>query len=185
MSDIQQSFQMYLVTTKIGDNEVILGSYKVLSEAKSAIDSHSRLLMNGQSDVLTLYQIPMENHVLHRFTKNELSDAIEQVKKQDYELEARSQVEIIPLETKLKQREEQQQQQSVPVQTLRFEPQQRSSGRQQSTTIAPSFRQQQQQQTITWPSVPEEVGGASEQLNTSRPSVIQRHMQRLQQLRRR
>src|SRR6478609_10952483 len=101
MSDIQQSFQMYLVTTKIGDNEVILGSYKVLSEAKSAIDSHSRLLMNGQSDVLTLYEIPMENHVLHRFTKNELSDAIEQVKKQDYELEARSQVESIPLETKL------------------------------------------------------------------------------------
>ena len=118
----------------------------------------------------------MENHVLHRFTKNELSDAIEQVKKQDYELEARSQVESIPLETKLKQLEEQQQQQqSVTVQAVRLEPQQRNSGR----------SSQQPQQTITWPALPEEVGGASEQLNTSRPSVIQRHMQRLQQLRRR
>jgi hypothetical protein len=179
----------YIVTTEMGEkseNEVILGSYISLLEAKNAIDSHSRLVMNGQSNALSIYKIPMKQYLLYRFQSKNLKDAISKVKNQDYELESRSQPQNVPLDIKLKLRQEeiererkiipiestqtiQTVQTMQPIQHLHFEPTTRSNA-----SNAPNVPTRQQ---ITYP---QEVHTGS-----SRPSVIQLHMQRLQQVGRR
>ena len=167
-SEAHDTNPIYLVSTCIGPNEVILGSYQTLDEAKNSIDSHARLMTTDPNVKLNVYAVPLEKYRLYTFTKGEMKEAMEKNLREDYELEMRAaRAKDEPLEYKVAQRHAENasssSERNLPV--VQFIPQMSNETVNESRALVVRETTPLPQSALS---------------RVVRPSVLQRHMQRLQ-----